>query len=175
MPQIHREVGTLFKRRVRASTIRRYHCRLAKVTAIVAGIHVLIVTLSPTWFYIIELWILPTLYFPPDLWAFLNLRESKFGLELGRWAGFVILITVAAGVDFSRFTRKFGRKRTLLFQQISYLALIMVGLHALLLGTLTRQITVLRLFIVTSLLFIIMLRIYLLVKQRFSISSSEIS
>lgn len=134
----------------------------------------MIVILSPTWFYIIELWLLPTLYFPPDLLAVLNLKESKFGLELGRWAGLVLLFTVAAGIDFTRFTRKFGRKRALLFQQISYLALIMVGLHALLLGTLTRQITVLRLFIVSSLLLVIMLHIYLLIKQRFSLSSSEI-
>jgi hypothetical protein len=171
MPQIHKEIGSMLNRRIRANTIRRFHCHLAKATAIIAGIHVLIVTFSPTWFYIIELWILPTLYFPPDLLAILNLRESKFGLELGRWAGFALLFTVATGVDFGRITRKLGRKRTLVFQQISYIALIMVGLHALLIGTLTRQITILRLFIVTSLIFIIILRIYLFLKQRYSVPS----
>jgi hypothetical protein len=171
MPQIHKEIGSMLNRRIRVNTIRRFHCHLSKATAIIAGIHVLVVTLSPTWFYIIELWILPTLYFPPDLLAILNLRESKFGLELGRWAGFALLFTVATGVDFGRITRKLGRKRTLIFQQISYIALVMVGLHALLLGTLTRQITILRLFIVTSLILVIMLRVYLLLKQRHSVPS----
>ena len=73
-----------------------------------------------------------------------------------------MLFTVAAGIDFNRFLRKFGRKRTLYLQQISYLTLIMVGLHALLLGTLTRQINVLRLYIIVSFIFVITLRVYLL-------------
>ena len=76
------------------------------------------------WINIIKFWILPTFYIPQNFETIMNLTDSKLGIELGRWAGVLILVIVAGGIDFSRLSRNYSRKLALLLQQLSYVTII---------------------------------------------------
>ncbi len=91
--------------------------------------------LAPMWLNISRLWILPTLDSPKDFLAVINMTDSKLGIELGRWAGLLVLFTVAGGIDFSRLSRDWGRKFALFIQQVSYVSLIAIALHTTMIGS----------------------------------------
>ena len=139
MPGIPRIIKTKSKGKISSRRVRKTHRQLGYLISLIVAFHVLVSMLAPMWLNIIKLWILPTLYIPQDLIAIINLTDSKLGIELGRWAGLLILITVVGGIDFSRLSRDWGRKFALFLQQLSYVSLIAIALHTLMIGTFARE------------------------------------
>jgi len=118
------------------------------------------------WLNIIKLLILPTFYVPKDLLAVINMKDAKLGIELGRWAGLLILLTVAGGIDFSRLSRDWGRKFALLLQQVSYVSLVAIALHTIMIGSFAREQPLFVVYTWFSLLVTFSIRFMLLFKQR---------
>ena len=139
MPGIPRMIKIKSNGRISSSRVRQAHRLFGYSIVLIVAFHVIVSMLAPMWLNIIKLWILPTLYFPEDLIAVINLTDSKLGLELGRWAGLLILIVVVGGIDFSRLSRDWGRKSALFLQQLSYVSLLAISLHTIMIGTFARE------------------------------------
>ena len=139
MPGIPRIIKSKSDGRISATKIRQIHRYLGYVVFLIVAFHVIVSMLAPMWLNIIKLWILPTFYVPEDLLAAINLTDAKLGIELGRWAGLLILLTVAGGIDFSRLSRDWGRKFALLLQQMSYVSLVAIALHTIMIGSFARE------------------------------------
>ena len=139
MPGIPRIIKSKSEGRISATKIRQSHRYLGYVVFLIVAFHVIVSMLAPMWLNIIKLWILPTFYVPEDLLAAINLTDAKLGIELGRWAGLLILLTVAGGIDFSRLSRDWGRKFALLLQQMSYVSLVAIALHTIMIGSFARE------------------------------------
>ena len=139
MPGIPRIIKSKSDGRISATKIRQIHRYLGYVVFLIVAFHVIVSMLAPMWLNIIKLWILPTFYVPEDLLAAINLTDAKLGIELGRWAGLLILLTVAGGIDFSRLSRDWGRKFALLQQQMSYVSLVAIALHTIMIGSFARE------------------------------------
>ena len=139
MPGIPRIIKSKSEGRISATKIRQSHRYLGFVVFLIVAFHVIVSMLAPMWLNIIKLWILPTFYVPEDLLAAINLTDAKLGIELGRWAGLLILLTVAGGIDFSRLSRDWGRKFALLLQQMSYVSLVAIALHTIMIGSFARE------------------------------------
>jgi len=139
MPGIPRIIKTKSNGRISSNRVRQAHRLFGYSIVLIVAFHVIVSMLAPMWLNIIKLWILPTLYIPEDLLAVINLTDSKLGLELGRWAGLLILIVVVGGIDFSRISRDWGRKSALFLQQLSYVSLLAISLHTIMIGTFARE------------------------------------
>jgi len=166
MPGIPRIIKAKSNGRISSSKVRQTHRQLGYIISLLVACHVLVSMLAPMWLNIIKLWILPTLYIPQDLIAVITLTDSKLGIELGRWAGLLILITVAGGIDFSRVSRDWGRKIALFFQQISYVSLIAIALHTLMIGTFAREQTLFVVFTWFCLVTTFTIRIVLIITKK---------
>ena len=166
MPGIPRIIKTKSNGRISSSKVRQTHRILGYLMLLLVVFHVIVSMIAPMWLNIIKLWILPTLYIPQDLIAVFNLTDSKFGIELGRWAGLLLLITVAGGIDFSRVSRDRGRKFALFLQQLSYVSLIAISLHTLMIGTFAREQFFFVVFTWFCLVTIFSIRIALIIQQK---------
>ncbi|MHA1542308.1 MAG: hypothetical protein ACTSQH_04985, partial [Candidatus Hodarchaeales archaeon] len=139
MPGIPRIIKSKSEGRISATKIRQTHRYLGYLIFLIVAFHVIVSMLAPMWLNIIKLLILPTFYVPKDLLAVINMKDAKLGIELGRWAGLLILLTVAGGIDFSRLSRDWGRKFALLLQQVSYVSLVAIALHTIMIGSFARE------------------------------------
>ncbi|MHA1945363.1 MAG: hypothetical protein ACXAC6_06325 [Candidatus Hodarchaeales archaeon] len=166
MPGIPRIIKSKSEGRISATKIRQSHRYLGYVVFLIVAFHVIVSMLAPMWLNIIKLWILPTFYVPEDLLAAINLTDAKLGIELGRWAGLLILLTVVGGFDFSRLSRDWGRKFALFLQQVSYVSLIAITLHATMIGSFAREQPIFVVYTWFCLVTIFSIRFILLFKQR---------
>ncbi len=161
MPGLAKLIEVSIDRKVSNKTIRNYHCTLGKLSAGTIALHGILSLISPMWLNILKLWILPTGYIPNDIIQVLTFQDSKFGLEIGRWATVLLFITLIGGIVFSRLTRKIGRKSAILLQQLSYLSLFLIAVHALIVGTLARDISLFATFTWSVLILVFGLRLIL--------------
>ncbi len=166
MPGIPRIIKTKSNGRISGSRVRQAHRLFGYSIVLIVAFHVIVSMLAPMWLNIIKLWIFPTLYIPEDLIAVINLTDSKLGLELGRWAGLLILIVVVGGIDFSRMSRDWGRKTALFLQQLSYVSLIAIALHTLMIGTFAREQTLFVIFTWFCLVTTFTIRIALIITKK---------
>ncbi|MHA1237251.1 MAG: hypothetical protein ACTSQ9_06300 [Candidatus Hodarchaeales archaeon] len=166
MPGIPRIIKTKSKGRISSRRVRQTHRHLGYLISLMVAFHVLVSMLAPMWLNIIKLWILPTLYIPQDLITVINLTDSKLGIELGRWAGLLILITIVGGIDFSRVSRDWGRKSALFLQQLSYISLIAIALHTIMIGTFAREQTLFVVFTWVCLVTTFTIRIALIITKK---------
>ncbi|MHA1744713.1 MAG: hypothetical protein ACTSWW_01870 [Promethearchaeota archaeon] len=66
-----------------------------------------------------------------------------WGLDLAVWGSLIFIIVTVAGVYFKKIARKFGFKTAVFLQQISYLALTLSVIHAILNGYWTQEFPIL--------------------------------
>ncbi|NHJ01401.1 MAG: hypothetical protein EAX86_04625 [Candidatus Heimdallarchaeota archaeon] len=161
MPRLNALIEISTNKKISKKTLQQYHYKAGKFSGIVISLHVILSIISPMWLNILKLWILPTGYVPTNIEKVLTFQDSNFGLELGRWAGLLLLYTFISGVNFGWITRKIGRNWALSLQQLSYLSLFMIAIHALIIGTLARDISLFTVFIWSVLIMVFSLRLIL--------------
>ncbi|MHA1971444.1 MAG: hypothetical protein ACTSW1_00545 [Candidatus Hodarchaeales archaeon] len=161
MPKMHQIMGGVLRRDVSASWLRGWHRKLGITTGVLTLLHVVISAISPMWINIIKLWPFPTLYLPSG-----QLRDPLSGLELGRWSGLLMLIIGVSGLDYNRLAKKLSRKYAISIQRLSYVILVLTLLHTLIIGTLTQELILFKIYSVSLFLLVVIIRLFVSIRNR---------
>ncbi|MHA1303097.1 MAG: hypothetical protein ACTSQE_06095 [Candidatus Heimdallarchaeaceae archaeon] len=128
------------------------HCDLAIVTLIFSITHVVILAQTSKWDEYIDFYsIYPKIFLPIE-----GFFSNNLGLTFGVWALFFMFIATLSGYFRGKVYRSVGRRIFLLTQDITVISLIIIVLHALLIGRITSENMIVFIFLVViSSLFLI--------------------
>lgn len=111
--------------------VMRIHCYVAYMTFILVIIHAILLSFIRKWNRIYSWWEFYPKLRTPASWELSSLlNDEVFGIELGAWSFLIMILAIIGGYFFKALLRKIGRKKTILFQQITYIGLVLAVLHA---------------------------------------------
>jgi len=111
--------------------VMQIHRYVAYVTFVLVIVHGILLSFIRKWSRIYSWWeFYPKLRTPTswELSSFLN--DEVIGIELGDWSFLTMILAVIGGYFFKDILRKIGRKKTIFFQQTTYVGLVLAVLHA---------------------------------------------
>ncbi len=111
--------------------VMRIHCYVAYVTFVLVIAHGILLSFIRKWNRIYSWWEFYPKLRTPTSWELNSLlNDEVFGIELGDWSFLTMILAVIGGYFFKDLLRKIGRKKTILFQQTTYVGLVLAVLHA---------------------------------------------
>jgi len=138
-----------------AKHLRETHCDLGYLAMATIILHNIVLSLSSLWgFYFKWFQFYPTFYVFKAGWNGLFV-----GLDLAVFGSLIFIIATVTGAFFKKIARKFGFRTAIFTQQISYFALIISVIHAILNGSWTKDYPILLIVQILMLVEIIISRV----------------
>ncbi|MHA1917142.1 MAG: hypothetical protein ACTSUV_02385 [Candidatus Ranarchaeia archaeon] len=150
------------------------HCWLSGGTLLIFLAHFLVLSLSSFWKYIFASWqILPLLTLPLSFESVLTLKDLFYSIDIGRIGILIMLIALTCGYLFAQISNKVGRRTAIFTQQITYIVLPILIIHAGTLGTITKTFQFVFLYLIIGSITIVILRFYFLLKKTRKLSNQK--